>query len=93
METIECRRCGRDDAPPLERPPFRGELGVRIGAQICTDCWQAWLQHQTRLINHYGLDVRDSEARDFLYAQLEEALFGTGDAQEVDTSKEGQVEW
>ena len=30
METITCRRCGRDDAPKLTRPPFRNNLGERI---------------------------------------------------------------
>jgi len=93
METITCGKCGREDAPRLERAPFKNQLGERIVAAICADCWKAWLVHQTRLINHYGLDVRDPEARDFLYAQTDQALFGTGETTQVDTSKEGQVEW
>lgn len=93
METLTCRRCGTDDAVPLDRPPFKSNLGDRIKTEICAACWKEWLAHQTRLINHYGLDVRDPEARDFLYAQVDQALFGTGEAKEVDTSEEGQVEW
>jgi Fe-S cluster biosynthesis and repair protein YggX len=93
METITCRRCGTEDAESLERPPFKSQLGNRIKTEICAACWKEWLVHQTRLINHYGLDVRDPEARDFLYAQVDQALFGTGDARQVDTSQEGQVEW
>ncbi len=93
METITCRRCSREDAPTLERPPFKNNLGDQIKAQICADCWKEWLVHQTRLINHHGLDVRDPEARDFLYAQVDQALFGTGEAEQVDTSKEGEIEW
>ena len=91
-KTIRCRRCEKDSAP-LAKAPFRNDLGERVLREICSNCWQDWLQHQTLLINHYGLDVRDPEARDFLYAQVDQALFGTGEAKEVDTSEEGQVEW
>ena len=93
MDTITCRRCGRPDAPALERPPFRNELGDRLAAEICRDCWKEWLQHQTLLINHYGLDPRDAQAREFLYAQIEQVLLGGGEAEQVDTSKKGSIEW
>lgn len=92
MGMIQCRRCG-EEKPSLERPPFRGERGERIQAQICADCWAAWLRHQTLLINHYGLDPRDAKSREFLYAQIDEALLGEGDAEQVDTSKQGTIEW
>ena len=59
--TISCRRCGREDAPKLDRPPFKNELGERLFAGICADCWKDWLKHQTSLINHYGLDPREQE--------------------------------
>ncbi len=91
-ETIHCRRCG-GDAPRLERPPFRSDLGARIQAEVCADCWKDWLQHQTLLINHYGLDPRDPKAREFLYAQIEQVLLGGDDAEQVDTSKQGTIEW
>jgi Fe-S cluster biosynthesis and repair protein YggX len=93
MSTITCRKCSKEDAPQLLKAPFKSHLGERILAEVCADCWKEWLVHQTRLINHYGLDVRDPEARDFLYAQVDQALFGSGEAEQVDTSKEGQVEW
>ena len=93
METIRCRRCERPDAPALERAPFRTALGERIKAEICADCWKEWLKHQTLLINHYGLDPRDPEARDFLYAQIDQVLLGEGEAQQVDISKKGEIEW
>jgi Fe-S cluster biosynthesis and repair protein YggX len=93
METITCGRCGRDDAPALLKAPFKTELGERIKNEICADCWQEWLRKQTQIINHYGLDPRDAEARQFLFKQTEEALFGGGRSAEIDTSKEGTVEW
>lgn len=90
--TIHCRRCDKD-AAPLPKPPFRNELGQRIHEQICGQCWQEWLQHQTLLINHYGLDPRDKKARDFLYLQIEEVLFKGKSGEEIDTTKEGSIEW
>jgi len=91
-ETIHCRRCGAD-APRMSRPPFRNELGDRIQREICAECWKDWLQHQTLLINHYGLDPRDPKARAFLYEQIEQVLLGDGRAEQVDTSKQGSIEW
>ncbi len=91
-ETIHCRRCARD-AAPLARPPFRNELGERIHREICAECWQEWLQHQTLLINHYGLDPREASARAFLYRQIEEVLLEGGEGERVDTTQEGSIEW
>lgn len=78
METIQCVRCARENVEPLGRPPFRNELGERIHAQVCRECWSEWLEHQTLLINHYGLDPREAKSRDFLYGQIEEVLLGGG---------------
>ena len=91
-DTIECARCG-DEKLALPRPPFRNEMGERIQASICTDCWKDWLEHQTLLINHYGLDPRDKKSRAFLYEQIEKVLLGEGDAEQVDTSQEGSIQW
>lgn len=90
--TIQCRRCG-EDAAPLPRPPFRNDLGERILAEVCSGCWQDWLEHQTLLINHYGLDPRDKKARAFLYEQIEQVLLEGGEGEAVDTSREGSIEW
>lgn len=91
-ETIQCRRCG-EDAAPLRRAPFRNELGERVLAEICAGCWQDWLQHQTLLINHYGLDPRDKKARAFLYEQIEKVLLEGGEGEDIDTSREGSIAW
>ncbi len=91
-ETIQCRRCG-DAAAPLVKPPFRTELGERIVAEICGECWKEWLQHQTQLINHYGLDPREPKSREFLYEQIEQVLLQGADGKGIDTSQKGSVEW
>ena len=90
--TIHCRRCEKA-AAPMARAPFKSELGERILAQICASCWQDWLKQQTQLINHYGLDPRDKRAREFLYAQIEQVLFAGGPGEDIDTTKQGTIEW
>jgi Fe-S cluster biosynthesis and repair protein YggX len=52
-----------------------GPMGARVVEQVCATCWQAWLQQQTALINHYGLNLRDPQARQFLTQQTEAFLF------------------
>jgi Fe-S cluster biosynthesis and repair protein YggX len=91
-ETIHCRRCDQDQ-PSLAKAPFRSELGERILAEICSACWQEWLKHQTLLINHYGLDPRDKQAKSFLYEQIQQMLFEGDAGKEIDTSKQGSIEW
>jgi len=51
------------------------------------------LEHQTLLINHYGLDPRDAKAREFLYSQIEKVLLKGEEGEEVDTSKQGTIEF
>ncbi|MFP3947761.1 MAG: oxidative damage protection protein [Longimicrobiales bacterium] len=92
MDQITCTRCG-EKGDSLAKPPFRNELGERIQAEICQSCWADWLQHQTLLINHYGLDVRDPKARRFLYEKIEKLLLEGGTDEEIDTALEGQIEW
>ncbi|MEX2582784.1 MAG: oxidative damage protection protein [Gemmatimonadota bacterium] len=91
MSAIQCKRCGQE-GQPLPYAPFRNELGERIHAEICQTCWAAWLQHQTMLINHYGLNLREPEAKKFLTEQTELFLYG-GDTEEVDTTKQGTISW
>lgn len=75
MPPIRCVRC-RQERPGVAVPPFRNDLGARIQREICEVCWGQWLQRQTQLINHYGLNVRETSARELLLANLREFLFG-----------------
>lgn len=92
MADITCVRCG-ETREGLAKPPFRNDTGERIQNEICAVCWQEWLAYQTALINHYGLDVREKEARAFLMKNLDAYLFKAGDAESIDTSQEGNVSW
>lgn len=92
MAEIECVRCG-ETGEQLAKPPLRNDLGERVHASICRSCWDEWLAYQTALINHYGLDVRNRDAREFLSRNMEAYLFETGEAEDIDTSQEGNVSW
>jgi Fe-S cluster biosynthesis and repair protein YggX len=85
-------RCGQTRAG-FERAPFPGAVGQRIVAEICQDCWGQWVRQQTMLINHYGLNVMDPQARNFLTKNMQAFLFGAGAAEDVDTSKKGSISW
>ena len=75
--TVQCVLLGRE-AEGLDRPPYPGELGQRIYAQVSKEAWRQWLGHQTMLINEYRLVVIEPEAREFLRAQMEQYFFGEG---------------
>jgi Fe-S cluster biosynthesis and repair protein YggX len=92
MPDITCTRCG-NTAAPVPFAPLNNDLGRRVQAEICQNCWAEWLKYQTMLINHYGLNVRDPDAKKFLMENMVKHLFRTGDAEEVDTSKQGTISW
>ncbi|WP_372695010.1 oxidative damage protection protein [Immundisolibacter sp.] len=77
MRTVHCVLLGRE-AEGLDRPPYPGPLGQRIYEQVSREAWQAWLAHQTMLINENRLTLIDPEARKFLQQEMEKFLFGGG---------------
>jgi len=92
-ETIKCTHCG-EKRPALSFAPFPNELGQRISAEICQPCWSGWLQKQTQIINHYGLDLTNPDAQNFLFDNIKGFLFGEApNLAEIDTTKEGTVKW
>jgi len=92
MPDVTCARCGQTRAG-FERPPFPGKIGARIIEATCQQCWSDWLKQQTMLINHYGLNVMDPQARQFLTRNMDAFLFKTGAASDVDTSQQGKINW
>jgi Fe-S cluster biosynthesis and repair protein YggX len=73
-ETIKCTHCGE------KRPAFRSRLSQRARpahrGEICQPCWSGWLQKQTQIINHYGLDLTNPDAQTFLFDNIKGYLFG-----------------
>jgi Fe-S cluster biosynthesis and repair protein YggX len=74
MSTVHCVRCGQD-RNRMAFKPFQTELGQRAYDQICGVCWSDWLKMQQQLINHYGLNLRDPQAKEFLFRNMEQFLF------------------
>ena len=72
---VNCVKIGQE-LPGLEKPPFAGELGDRIFNEVSEQAWELWPQQRTILINHFGLNMGDPRAREFLREQMEEFFFG-----------------
>ena len=74
---VKCIKLGRD-AEGLDFPPYPGELGKRIYENVSKEAWQAWIKHQTMLINENRLNPLDLKARAFLSEEMEKYFFGEG---------------
>ncbi len=72
---VYCVKLGRE-LPGLSKPPFPGALGQRIYEQISKQAYDMWEAQRTLIINHYGLNLADPEARKILREQMEEFFFG-----------------
>ena len=81
--TVFCQYLQRE-APGLDRIPYPGDLGKRIYENISAEAWQAWVRHQTMLINEYRLSPIEPKARKFLVEEMEKFLFGGGSATPAD---------
>lgn len=77
MSTVHCARCGLE-RDKMAFQPFQNELGKRAYDEICGVCWGEWLKMQQQLINHYGLNLRDPKAKEFLFRNMEQFLFKAG---------------
>ena len=75
--TVNCIKLGRE-ADGLDFPPYPGELGKKLYANVSKDAWQGWLKHQTMLVNENRLNLADVRARKYLATQLENYFFGDG---------------
>lgn len=74
---VKCQKLHKE-AEGLSAPPYPGELGAKIYANISKEAWQQWLNHQTLLINENRLSLADPKARQFLAKEMEAFLFGIG---------------
>jgi Fe-S cluster biosynthesis and repair protein YggX len=87
--TVHCQYL-KHEAPGLDRLPYPGELGKRIYENISAEAWQAWVRHQTMLINEYRLSPIDPKARKFLVEEMEKFLFGDGSSKPDEFVEPGQ---
>ena len=73
MPDVTCTRCGQTTAA-MDKPPIAGPWGARVQAAVCADCWKAWQQEQTIVMNHYGLKPFVPADRARLYEHMAEFL-------------------
>ena len=73
--TVQCIKLQKE-AEGLDFAPYPGELGKRIYENVSKDAWQAWLKHQTMLVNENRLNLADVRARKYLATQMESFFFG-----------------
>jgi len=45
-----------------------------VQQNVCDECWRAWLEQSTLLINHHGIHVADPAQRKVLYPLMAEFL-------------------
>lgn len=65
-----CRKYGRA-LEGLDTPPMPGAKGEELFNTISKRAWQAWIAHQTTLINEKHLNLRDGSARTYLSEQMD----------------------
>lgn len=77
QKNIYCSKL-KENLPSMSKPPFPGDFGTKIFNQISQKAWDAWVLHQTMLINEYRLNLSDAKARQFLRDEMEKYFFGEG---------------
>ena len=75
--TVNCIKLNKE-AEGLDFPPVPGEIGKKLYLSVSKEAWQAWLKHQTMLINENRLNLADDRARKYLATQMEKHFFGDG---------------
>jgi Fe-S cluster biosynthesis and repair protein YggX len=74
MKNVLCKKLNKE-LKALERPPFPGELGLKIQNQISERAWREWLEFQKKLVNENGLDLSEKKTRDMLKDEMIKYFF------------------
>jgi len=74
---VSCIKLGHT-AEGLPKPPFKGELGQRIYANVSAEAWRQWLEHSKMLINEYRLDLTSESGQKLWMTECEKYFFGDG---------------
>jgi len=67
------------EAEALDAPPYPGELGQRVFANVSKQGWTMWLQRLTAIINENGLNTADPRALELIEKHMKGFFFGEGD--------------
>jgi len=74
---VNCIKLGKE-AQGLDFQPYPGELGKKVFENVSKEAWDAWLSHQTMLINEYRLNPLDPKSRKMIEQELQKYFWGEG---------------
>ena len=74
MKNILCKKLNQE-LKALEKPPYPGELGLKIQNQISEQAWREWLEFQKKLVNENGLDLSEKKTRNMLKDEMIKYFF------------------
>jgi len=72
---VRCKKLNKE-LPGLAMPPMPGALGLEIFENLSQEAWNAWMSHQTMLINEKRLNLMDKQDREYLTKQLRAYIDG-----------------
>lgn len=67
------------ESEALDAPPYPGELGEKIFAQVSKQGWSQWLTRLTAIINENGLNTADPKHLELIEKHMRGFFFGEGD--------------
>lgn len=68
----------KEDLPGLDYPPFGGELGEKIWAEVSEEAWNGFLENFKRIMNENRLEG-GTEMATRMFLEQAEAYFYGGD--------------
>ena len=89
-DEIKCARCGKSGAGSGTRPS-RTRRGSASARRFAQPAGRSGCKRQNMIINHYGLDLMNEDAQNFLFDNMKAFFFGGGDrADRPDRHVEGR---
>ncbi|MGR9108026.1 MAG: oxidative damage protection protein [Gammaproteobacteria bacterium] len=76
--TVHCLILNQE-SEGLERPPYPGDLGLRIFENVSREGWFRWLERLTTIINENGLSTADPQSIGIIEEHMRGFLFGEGE--------------
>ncbi|CAN5697364.1 oxidative damage protection protein [soil metagenome] len=73
--TVFCQKFQKE-LPGFDVPPWPGELGERIFANISVEAWRLWEERMKMILNEYRLMPWQKEAQVLVTKHMEEFFFG-----------------
>lgn len=69
----------KQEAEALESPPYPGEIGQRIFANVSKEGWTRWLERLVSIINENGLNSSDPKTLELIEKHMNGFFFEEGD--------------